>query len=67
MNHGVSPKPVDHGFFLQLGFRDAAKWFAKRGYFVVATVGSGYGAAAIDIPEHGLYRPFFSRSETVPI
>ncbi|WP_414645574.1 MULTISPECIES: hypothetical protein [Bradyrhizobium] len=27
---------------------------------MVAPVGSGYGAAAIDIPEHGLYGPFFS-------
>ena len=42
-------------------FRDAAKWFAKRGYLVVAPVGTGYGAAAIDIPEHGLYGPFFSK------
>jgi dienelactone hydrolase len=61
MNHGVSLKPVDRGFFPLVEFRDAAKWFAKRGYFVVAPVGSGYGAAAIDIPEHGLYGPFFSK------
>jgi len=61
MNHGVSLKPVDRGFFPLVEFRDAAKWFAKRGYFVVAPVGSGYGAAAIDVPEHGLYGPFFSK------
>jgi dienelactone hydrolase len=42
-------------------FRDAAKWFAQRGYLVVAPVGSGYGASAIDIPEHGIYGPFFSK------
>jgi len=42
-------------------FRDAAKWFANRGYLVVAPVGTGYGASAIDIPEHGLYGPFFSK------
>ena len=61
MNHGVSLKPVDRGFFPLVEFRDAAKWFAKRGYFVVAPVGSGYGAAAIDMPERGLYGPFFSK------
>ena len=61
MNHGVSLKPVDRGFFPLVEFRDAAKWFAKRGYFVVAPVGTGYGAAAIDIPERGLYGPFFAK------
>jgi dienelactone hydrolase len=61
MNHGVSLKAVDRSFFPLVEFRDAAKWFAKRGYLVVAPVGTGYGAAAIDIPEHGLYGPFFSK------
>ena len=61
MNHGVSLKPVDRSFFPLVEFRDAAQWFAKRGYFVVAPVGTGYGAAAIDIPERGLYGPFFSK------
>ncbi|WP_409192621.1 alpha/beta hydrolase family protein [Bradyrhizobium sp. RDM4] len=61
MNHGVSLKPVDRSFFPLVEFRDAARWFAKRGYFVVAPVGTGYGAAAIDIPERGLYGPFFSK------
>ena len=51
MNDGVSLKPIDRGFFPLVEFRDAAKWFAKRGYFVVAPVGTGYGAAAIDMPE----------------
>ena len=61
MNHGVSLNPADRSFFPVVEFRDAAKWFAKRGYLVVAPVGTGYGAAAIDIPEHGLYGPFFSK------
>lgn len=61
MNHGVAMKPTDRGFFPLVEFRDAAKWFAKRGYLVVAPVGTGYGAAAIDLPEHGLYGPFFSK------
>jgi len=61
MNHGVSLNRTDRSFFPPVEFRDAAKWFAKRGYLVVAPVGTGYGAAAIDIPEHGLYGPFFSK------
>ena len=61
MNHGVSLKPTDRSFFPLVEFRDAAKWFARRGYFVVAPVGTGYGAAAIDIPEHGIYSAFFSK------
>jgi dienelactone hydrolase len=61
MNHGVSLNPTDRGFFPLVEFRDAAKWFARRGNLVVAPVGTGYGASAIDIPERGLYGPFFSK------
>jgi hypothetical protein len=61
MNHGVAMSPTDRSFFPLVEFRDAAKWFAERGYLVVAPVGTGYGAAAIDVPEHGLYGPFFSK------
>jgi len=61
MNHGVSLDSTQRSFFPLVEFRDAAKWFARRGYFVVAPVGSGYGASAIDIPEHGIYGPFFSK------
>jgi dienelactone hydrolase len=61
MNHGVSLNPIDRSFFPLVEFRDAAKWFAKQGYLVVAPVGTGYGASAIDMPEHGLYGPFFSK------
>jgi dienelactone hydrolase len=61
MNHGVSLNPQERSFFPLVEFRDAALWFARRGYLVVAPVGSGYGAAALDVPERGLYGPFFSR------
>ncbi len=61
MNHGVSLNPTERSFFPLVEFRDAAKWFAKHGYLVVAPVGSGYGAAAIDIPERALHGPFFSK------
>jgi hypothetical protein len=36
-------------------------WFARRGNIVVAPTGSGYGAAALDAPERGLYGTFFSK------
>src|SRR3954452_12073945 len=55
MNHGVSLNPRERGFFPLVEFRDAAMWFARRGYMVVAPTGSGYGAAALDDPERGLY------------
>ncbi|MBR0827566.1 dienelactone hydrolase family protein [Bradyrhizobium manausense] len=61
MNHGVALNPTDRSFFPLVEFRDAAKWFASRGYFVVAPLGTGYGASALDIPERGLYGPFFSK------
>jgi dienelactone hydrolase len=60
MNHGVSLNTQERSFFPLVEFRDAAFWFARRGYMVVAPTGSGYGAAAIDLPERGLYGPFFS-------
>ena len=55
MNHGVSLNQRERGFFPLVEFRDAAMWFARRGYMVVAPSGSGYGAAALDDPERGLY------------
>ena len=55
MNHGVSMNQSERGFFPLVEFRDAAMWFARRGYMVVAPSGSGYGAAALDDPERGLY------------
>ena len=61
MNHGVSLDPVHRGFFPLVEFRDAAMWFARRGYMVVAPSGPGYGAAAIHAPEHGLFSVFFSK------
>src|SRR5712672_2907919 len=61
MNHGVSLSARERSFFPLVEFRDAAFWFARRGYLVVAPTGSGYGAAALDLPERGLYGPFFSR------
>ena len=61
MNHGVAMDPRERSFFPLVEFRDAAFWFARRGYFVVAPAGPGYGAAGMDIPERGLYGAFFSK------
>jgi dienelactone hydrolase len=60
MNHGVSLDPVGRSFFPLVEFRDAAMWFAQRGYMVVAPTG-GYGAAALDIPEQGIFSLFYSK------
>jgi dienelactone hydrolase len=61
MNHGVSLNARERSFFPLVEFRDAALWFARRGYLVVAPTGSGYGAAALDVPERGLYSVFYSK------
>jgi dienelactone hydrolase len=61
MNHGVSLNARERSFFPLVEFRDAALWFARRGNMVVAPTGSGYGAAAVDVPERGLYGVFYSK------
>ena len=61
MNHGVSLDQQQRSFFPLVEFRDAAMWFARRGYMVVAPTGPGYGAAALDVPEHGLFGVFYAK------
>jgi len=61
MNHGVSLNQKERSFFPLVEFRDAAMWFARRGYMVVAPTGAGYGAAALDEPGRGLYSLFYSK------
>ncbi|MGJ4942341.1 alpha/beta hydrolase family protein [Bradyrhizobium sp. HKCCYLS1011] len=61
MNHGVALDARERGFFPLVEFRDAAMWFARQGYLVVAPIGSGYGAAALDVPDKGLFGVFFSK------
>ena len=60
MNHGVSLDPRERSFFPLVEFRDAAHWFAHRGYMVIAPVGPGYGGGGLDLPERGLHGLFFS-------
>jgi dienelactone hydrolase len=61
MNHGVAMNAGERGFFPLVEFKDAAKWFARKGYMVIAPAGSGYGAAALDDPERGLFSLFYSK------
>src|ERR1044072_4646783 len=61
MNHGVSLDQRERSFFPLVEFRDAAMWFAPKGCMVVAPTGSGYGAAALDEPERGLFSSFYSK------
>lgn len=61
MNHGVSLDPTQRSFFPLVEFRDAAMWFARRGYMVVAPWGS-YGAAAVEVADEGIFSgAFFSK------
>jgi dienelactone hydrolase len=60
INHGVSLDSKERSYFPVIEFRDAAIWFARQGYVVVAPVRPGYGATAIEIPERGLFGLFFS-------
>jgi dienelactone hydrolase len=60
MNHGVANDPKERSFFPLVEFRDAARWFAHRGYMVVAPVGPGFGGGGLDVPDHGIYGLFFS-------
>ena len=61
MNHGVSINPNGPQLLSAGRIPRRRQVVCQRGYLVVAPVGTGYGAAAIDIPEHGLYGPFFSK------
>jgi dienelactone hydrolase len=58
MNHGISGDPEQRGFFPLVEFRDAAFWFARRGYFVVSPV--RYGGVSIDRPDQGLFSLYFA-------
>jgi dienelactone hydrolase len=61
MNHGVAMDPKERSFFPLVEFRAAAFWFARRGYFVVAPAGPGYGGTGFDMPERGLHGVFFQK------
>jgi dienelactone hydrolase len=60
MNHGISLDATERSYFPIIEFRDAALWFVRQGYVVVAPLRPGYGPTAIEIPERGLFGVFFS-------
>jgi hypothetical protein len=57
MNHGIAIGEKERSFFPTIEFRDAAFWFARQRYFVVAPI--RYGVTAINKPELGLFGLFF--------
>jgi len=59
MNHGESTDATVRGLFPRVEFRDAALWFARQGYLVVAPVRPGFGAASVDFPGRGAYGIYF--------
>jgi dienelactone hydrolase len=58
MNHGIAIQPKERSFFPLVEFRDAAFWFAHRGYLVVAP--GRYGGTLADEPGRAIYGPFFA-------
>jgi dienelactone hydrolase len=58
MNHGIAIDPKERSFFPLVEFRDAAQWFARRGYFVVAPL--RYGGTRFEVPERGIHSDFFA-------
>src|SRR5712664_3886532 len=67
MNHGVSLSPTGRSFFPLVEFRDAAKWFAKRGYLVVAPVGTGSAQRPSTSPSMVSTARSFRKSESAAI
>jgi dienelactone hydrolase len=57
MNHGISLNPNERVMFPMVEYRDAAFWFARRGYFVISPV--RYGASSLDLKDRGLYGAVF--------
>jgi hypothetical protein len=58
MNYGVSFDQQEGSFYPPFG--DAAHWFARRGYVVVAPIGPSSSGGAGDLPERELYKLYFS-------
>ena len=58
MNHGISLNANDRILFPTVEYRDAAFWFARRGYFVISPV--RYGATSLDVQDRGLYGAVFA-------
>ena len=58
MNHGIALNANERSLFPTVEYRDAAFWFARRGYFVISPV--RYGATSLDVADRGLYGAVFA-------
>jgi dienelactone hydrolase len=57
MNHGISLDANQRAMFPTVEYRDAAFWFARRGYFVISPV--RYGASSLDAQDRGIFGAVF--------
>jgi invasion protein IalB len=57
MNHGISLDAHQRTMFPPIEYRDAAFWFARRGYFVISPL--RYGASSLDAKDVGLFGAVF--------
>jgi len=60
MNYGLSFDQQESRFYPPVELRDAAHWFAQRGYAVIAPIGPSSIGGAFDLPERELYTRYFS-------
>ena len=58
MNHGISLDANQRTMFPMIEYRDAAVWFARRGYVVISPI--RYGASSLDDKDRGLYGAVFA-------
>ena len=58
MNHGISLDANQRTMFPMIEYRDAAYWFARRGYVVISPI--RYGASSLDDKDQGLYGAVFA-------
>lgn len=58
MNHGISLDANQRTMFPMVEYRDAARWFARRGYVVISPI--RYGASSLDDKDQGLYGAVFA-------
>ena len=60
MNYDLSFDRQESRFHPPVELRDAANWFAQRGYAVIAPIGPSPSGGAFDLSERELYKRFFS-------
>src|SRR4051812_8737702 len=58
MNHGISLDAHQRAMFPTIEYRDAAHWFARRGYVVISPV--RYGATSLDDKDQGIFGAVFA-------